>query len=356
MINLMVGNNFDMKFIDILIKLNKKYEGQGIKVNEAFGSIRKLRTKHITTARPDFRVPDIDENEFKNICKKLTDNGIRINYTINSPLIDHKEITKTEVENFINHLVKDFNVSRVTVAHPLLMKLISKVSNIDIEVSTIYHLRHPRQILDLQEMVQNITKLCLDVNLNRDRFAIEEQKSYCDQLGIDLELIANEFCIQHCIVRDQCYQAHVINKVVEDTLHHESFPMGYCISHREKYPREWLSANFILPQQMKLYKKLFDINCFKITGRTAPTKYLSWIVEEYLKQDFNDNLLMLWQDVKNLKRVADGQIDYLPPKYEIDSSKINCNFLKFYLETEKPITFKSEAEHINKYLKKALKK
>jgi collagenase-like PrtC family protease len=224
----------------------------------------------------------------------------------------------------------------------------------EIEVSTIYRVRHPRQLFDLKEMAPNITKVCLDVNLNRDRYAILQQQQYCKELGIDLELIGNEFCINNCIVRDQCYHAHVINKVVEDTLLHEGYPMGYCISHREKNPKEWLYANFILPQHMKEYQRIFGIDHFKITGRTGLTAYLTWVTEQYMGQDFKGNLLELWQDVKNIKRLAKGGQDYLAPRYKINSEKLDINFLEFYLAHQLPISWKDEQEHIEKYLKIAL--
>ena len=350
MIKLMVGNNFKMDFIDKLIELNKTYENESIRVSEVFGSIRVLN--QLKTARPDFRVPDVSLEDFVYINSKLDDSNIKINYTINTPIIDHKKLDERLVDEFIQTLQKA-KVSRVTVAHPLLMKVISKVSDMPIEISTIYKLEHPRQLFDLKEFAPNINKLCAHVFLNRNKFALEEQKKYCDELGIELELIANEFCIQNCIVRDQCYHAHVMNKKVEDTALFGHFPMGYCISHREKNPAEWLLADFILPQHMNMYKDMFGINLFKVTGRTAPTKYLSWIVEQYLKMDFDGNLLQLWQDVKNIKRVARGHQDYINPRYKIDAKKIDDNFLLYYF-IENDITLEKEKEHIKKYLNLSL--
>ena len=353
MIKLMVGNNFQTDFIDKLVELNKKHESDLIRVNEVFGSIRSLNT--LKTARPDFRVPDVNIKDFEFMNSKLYDNNIKINYTINSPIVNHNTLKEKEVEEFIQTLRK-YKVSRVTVAHPLLMKVISQVSDMPIEISTIYKLEHSRQLFDLKEFAPNISKLCCHVFFNRNRFMLEEQKKYCDQLGIEFELIANEFCIQHCIVRDQCYHAHVMNKTVEDTLLFGNWPMGYCISHRERKPEEWLLANFILPQHMNIYKDLFNINLFKITGRTAPTKYLSWIVEQYLRMDFNENLLMLWQDVKNIKRIAKGHQDYMTPKYKIDTKKINDNFILFYLLANQSISLEKEIEHIKKFLDLSLVK
>jgi len=349
----MTGNNFKEDFIDNLVKLNKQYKNAPVKINELFGSIRKLQV--IKSARPDFRVPDIELNVFRKIIDTLNENDMIANYTINTPIVNHHELNEKDVENFMMDL-KNYGIKRVTVAHPLLMKVISKVSDMPIEISTIYRLLHPRQLYDLKQYAPNINKLCCEVYYNRNRFLLEELQEHCTKLNIELELLANEFCIQNCIVRDQCYHAHTMNKVFEDTTKFGHFPMGYCISHRERNPEEWLSANFIMPQHMKLYEEKFEISQFKVTGRTAPTKYLSWIIEEYLKMDYHGNLLQLWQDVKNLKRVAEGEQDYRKARYELDSNAIDDDFMNFYLDTEKPIQFQQERDHIKKYLNRALQK
>jgi len=349
MIKLMMGNNFDLELIDFIIEENKNYSN--IKINEVFGSIRDLNT--IQTARPDFRVPEVDLDLFSEICHKLNDNGVIVNYTINTPLVDHKDIDEKEYEKFLNELY-DFGVRRITVAHPLIIKIIGKIfPKMKVELSTIYRIQHPRQLYDIKGFNPSFNKICVDVIRNRDYYHLEDMKKYCDELDIEIELLVNEFCIYNCVVRDQCYHAHVMNKIVEDTKHFNHWPMGYCISKRSKEPIEWLYATFILPQHMKLYYDEFGIENFKVTGRTAPTPYAKWVAKTYLDQDYKDNLLKLWQDVKNIPRVASGKDDFIGLHYSIDSDKIDDNFIKWYFN-RRP-SWSEEKEHIEKYFEKSFR-
>jgi len=213
--------------------------------------------------------------------------------------------------------------------------------------------KHPRQLYDLKEMAPNINKVCADVYTNRNGALLRELTKHAKKLNIQFELLANEFCIDQCAVRDQCYHAHVVNKTIDDTKKFGAWPMGYCIGHREQDPAEWLYANFILPQHMKIYQDIFDIDSFKITGRTAPTKYLSWIIEQYMNKNFDGNLLELWQDVKNISRVEKGIEDFIPPKYEIKTNPLDINFLLPFLKDQQ-IPYDDEKKHVIEFLGKTL--
>jgi collagenase-like PrtC family protease len=85
---------------------------------------------------------------------------------------------------------------------------------------------------------------------------------------------------------------------------------------------------------MDYYAENFGIERFKVTGRTHPTPYILWITEEYLKQNYKGNLLQLWADVKNIKRVADGKEDFLNPKFDIDAAGFETDFIKEYENPE----------------------
>jgi len=349
MFKLMMGNNFDSELIDFIIEKNKEYSD--VKISEVFGSIRSLNV--IKTARPDFRVPEISLDKFSEICNKLKSNGIIINYTSNTPIVDHKNIDEKNYEEFL-HKLYDFGVRRITVAHPLIIKIIGKIfPKMKVELSTIYRIQHPRQLYDIKGFNKSFNKICVDIIRNRDYYHLKDMKKYCDELDIEMELLANEFCIYNCVVRDQCYHAHVMNKTVEDTRHFNHWPMGYCITKREREPIEWIYATFILPQHMKLYYEEFGIENFKVTGRTAPTPYAKWVAETYLSQEHNGNLLELWQDVKNISRVASGKDDFIRMRYSIDSDKIDENFIKWYFS--KKVSWSEEKKHIEEYFEKAFR-
>ena len=80
---------------------------------------------------------------------------------------------------------------------------------------------------------------------------------------------------------------------------------------------------------IKEYNKI-GINHFKVTGRTGGTKYLTKVVEAYLSERWDGNLLELW---KQLQSIYDGKKDsdndYI--KDYLDSSKLD-DFIKRWSE------------------------
>lgn len=329
---LMVGSNYDPILPQVFKELNDKYESSGIRIDEVYGSIQAI--KIFGTARPDFRVPDISLAEFAKSVAELNAAGIAVNYTDNTPLINKKDIDIEHVKRTLKYL-EELGVKRLTVCHPLAMEIIGKYSTLPVEVSTIYRANTVYQLRELKDRNPNINKVCLDVALNRDFEKIKELKAECDKLGIDLELLANEFCITDCADRVQCYNEHAQCKTEKDTSLFNRYPMGICTKLRNsKSPIEWVRARFVLPQSMSYYQEKFGIDRFKVTGRTHPTPYIIWIAETYLKQHYEGNLLQLWADVKNIKRVADGKEDFLNPKFDIDASGFETEFIQEYENLE----------------------
>jgi collagenase-like PrtC family protease len=102
---------------------------------------------------------------------------------------------------------------------------------------------------------------------------------------------------------------------------------------------------------MKVYYEEFGIDRFKITGRTALTSYVKWVIECYLSQQYNGNLLDLWQDVKNIQRLAQGKQEYLPTHYTIDCKIIDEEFIRWYFKN--PVSLETEEQHIKSYFEKA---
>jgi collagenase-like PrtC family protease len=340
MINLMVGTNFDKRLPNEFHDLNNKHEDIAIK--EVYGSVQSL--KLFGSARPDFRLPDIDMLSFELTVKDYVQQGIKVNYTENTPLLDKKDINLGEIIKKLNYL-REIGISRITLAHPLAMEIVSAYSSMPIEVSTIYKLDNIYQLRELKRRALNINKVCVDVTLNRDFKKLIVLNKEAITLGIDVELLANEFCITNCVDRAQCYLDHAQVKTEDEAAMFKRYPMGNCTALRNGDKIEWLRARFILPQWMKWYQDILFINHFKITGRTHPTSYIFRIADTYMSQQFDGNLLELWADVKNIKRVAQGK-NHLPPHHEIDCKKLDINFLWKYWTDESMMELDYEVDYL----------
>ena len=319
-----VGCNFDPKLIDVAVELNKKYKGKS-QIVEFFGSDA---SNEAVTARPGWRLPDIDKEFFANYVKKLKNNNIAFNYTMNSIQPYGSKIEMLNHKKDIQDLVKwleNIGVARITVANPMMLLFIREVSDIEIEMSCISHIDTVTQLKYYHETF-GVNKFCNSILKNRNKEFLIKAQDYCDRNGCILECMANEFCgvagvdangnhyATHCVFRDSCYLCHACNKTKEDSMSYNNYPMGYCMSARSSTPEAWLRMRWIRPEDQKIYREKTGVNYFKLSGRTGTTEYLEYIMNAYMSETYDGNLLGLW---KPLSSIYDGKTE-LKSKTDID--------------------------------------
>jgi len=304
-----VGCNFDLKLLDAIDALNKKYDGKA-KVVELFGSDSKHEE---LTARPGWRLPDISMDFFEHYIKKAKDMGLKFNYTMNSiqpygskmNMLAHKK----EIQDFVKWL-EAIGVYRITVANPMMAMFIREVSEIELEISCISHIDTVTQFKYFHEQF-GINKFCCSILKNRNKEFLTRAAKYCNEHGLILELLAQEFCgvsgidkngepyATHCTFRDSCYLCHATNRTKFESMEYHNYPMGFCMSARNSTPESWLRMRWIRPEDQHYYNEI-GINYFKISGRTGTTDYLTEILEAYMTEDFDDNMLKLWKPLETI--------------------------------------------------------
>jgi collagenase-like PrtC family protease len=327
---LKVGYNFTSDLKDYII--NKNSTSDKNIISEVYGSRAE---SSLLSARPKFRIPDISRNEFKMHVKQLKEVGINFNYTMNANHIGSKQYIlqhRNRIKDYIKFLI-DCEVKVITVAIPLMAEYIRSVStNIDIEVSTIAHLDTVTQT-KIWKDYYGINKICGNLYKNREIQFLKNLAQYCNDNQIILTLMANEFCgnglnetnATNCIFRDHCYSLHSSDYNADEKLDGD-YPMGYCINSRNS-GSVWLKMNFIRPEDMKLYNTI-GINHFKITGRTATTKFAIRVIEAYLQEYYFGNLLDLW---KHLETINSGNDADYTPLCSIPNDKLD-GFVKFWFD------------------------
>ena len=301
-----VGCNFDLALIDKCKELNEKYKDKG-RIVEFFGSDYDHQE---LTARPGFRLQKITKEYFEEYIKKSLEAGIVFNYVMNSPfpyltkeeLVNHKE----EIQEYVKWL-ESIGVYRITIANPLMALIIREVSNIELEVSTILEIKAVSQLKYYHDMF-GINKFCCDVDKNRDRDFLKSAAKYCNDNGLIFELLTNEFCSVNlradkssapCPFRKSCYMCHASNRTKEQSLLYNNFPMSYCTGSRTGDAEGWLKARFIRPEDLHYYNDL-GIDYFKVSGRTGTTEYLAKVIEAYMSQSFDGNLVELWKPLETI--------------------------------------------------------
>lgn len=322
-----LGCNFDSALIDGVSSLNIAI-ADGI-IAEFYGSIR---THAWLTARPAFRLPELTLSELAEYIARCTTNGIRFNYTLNSPYIGSKreiDSRRAEIEDTVRAVI-DCGVTTITVATPLMAEIVRKIStSIGLNVSTIAHIDTVTQIKAWKDHY-DVNCVCGNLLKNRSVRFLKNAAAFCNKNGIAYELLVNEFCgvglggtssgATHCIYRDSCYIYHGENETVEDDLLLQQYPMSRCISSRAK-PEAWIKLFFIRPEDIYRYLSI-GISHYKITGRTGTTGYLLSVAKAYMLRQWQGNLLHLW---KNLETITSGCDEFeFVPTVNIDNPKLDA--------------------------------
>ena len=323
-----IGYNFDPELIRAIEFMNRKWGAQS-KVVEVYGSDR---THAYVSARPDFRIQDVGTDDLKSHVRALKDIGVTFNYTMNTinpgskATLQHEGLAD-DIRAWVDILVNDIGVGRITVANPMVLELIRSVSaDIPIEISTIAHIDSLSQIKFYKEKY-NIDKICGNLMLNRNFTKLEGMATWCNDNGVVLDLMTNEFCgvgsgsyATHCIYRDSCYIAHASDKSQHDAESMDCYPMKRCMNSRDIDAACWLKTRFIRPEDLKAYRDI-GIHHFKITGRTGTTEYIKRVVEAYMAESYKGNLLGLW---KNLDTIYNGKDeDQTDNEIFVDNSKLD---------------------------------
>lgn len=305
MIRLKLGCNFDLKLLDGVTALNE--ESDACKIVELYGSDRRHAA---LTARPEYRLPDVDLRELENYVGECVKLGLSFNYTMNTPYPGPKREIEEQapiIQQFVGYL-QDIGVTTLTVATPLLAQIIrDRSSSIAIEVSTIANVDSVTQIKAWKDRY-DVAKVCIALSKNRSFHFLANAGDYCRKNDVQLTVIANEFCSTGgmadssstgCIYRQSCYLCHAGNIDKEDDLRLKGYPMSQCMASRTR-GASWLKCMFIRPEDMSYYSSL-GVDQFKITGRTGTTDYLLFIARAYLRQRWDGNLLTLWKPLQTIR-------------------------------------------------------
>ena len=319
-----VGCNFDPELINVVKELNEKYKDHA-RIVELFGSDRNTEE---VTARPGWRLPNISKEYFADYVKKLNDIGVKFNFTMNSIIPYGSKIEMLKHKKDIQDLVKwleDIGVYRITIANPEILIMVREVSNIEVEMSCITHIDTVTQLKYYHETF-GVNKFCCSILKNRNKEFLIKAQDYCNRNGCILEIMCQEMCgvagidtngnhyATHCIFRDSCYICHATNKTKEDSMADNNYPMSYCMSARSSTPEAWLRMRWIRPEDQKIYREKVGVNYWKVSGRTGSLEYMKFVLEAYMSETYDGNLLGLW---KPLSSIYDGKTE-LKSKTDID--------------------------------------
>lgn len=352
MIKLMVGAIFDDNFLngaendflDGLNDLNQKY--QNVKVEEVYSSMRASHSG-LPTARPDFRLADIGWDDLQRYIDKCHKYGIQYNYTMNASDVGDLEEFSKKYDLIVEGVkrLESMGIDRITISNPLLIDLVCKHTKIPIEASTIMNINSVQTPKVIKSLYPNIDKICMSLEKNRSIYFIQKMKKACEEVGITLEIMTNEFCMVDnapCsnIHRNTCYILHSANMpqdvaqkgINSDGTEQPKGVAGYpwyvktgCIFGRAFDKTAWLNSRTVWPNEFFEYSKLSTVDKFKVTCRTAPREFGLTLIERYMKGEYNGLLAGLWLQLqastlsarKNFDKIQQNAANNVPYHTEL---------------------------------------
>ena len=288
MIYLNCGNLWSIRYLDKIMELNEKFRSKGIVVNEIYGSIPQLTG----SARASWRLPSPDV-PVKEYVSRAKEGGIEINYTLNQSCPGSLDEFGSKIPGLKTsiYLLLEAGINRFTVTLPLMAQLLLEMDySITIKVSTI------ARVESIEEASYWINlgakEITGGLDINRNFPLVKKLVEYCKSKGVSYETLASEFCCWRCPFRYRgCYssQSHNSSKGAMNY-----WPWKQCNEIRRKDPSQFIKSRMILPQHLKRYQELTGVDKFKVTTRTASEERALWILEQYLNQDYQDNIVKLW--------------------------------------------------------------
>ncbi len=302
MIELSVGCTWDLAQLSSAEELNAS-SANGTRVAEFYGSLQSTRLS-LPSARPDFRLPDVDWEHFARFVKAASRAHIDVNYTCNATrqvsVADTWRNRNMHAEAF--RKLETVGVARLTLADPLLIEIALQSCRLPIDVSTVMHPAMISQLPYYEEW--RADRVCMSLYRNRDISFLQRFASAAGAYNISPVLMVNEFCMfgeATCLglLRDACYAHSSLGGNPEELF--DGWPFSRCHAQRIARPHSWLQAPFILPQHLPLYSELTGITRFKVTGRTFPVDHIMRITRWYVLGTFDNAIAHLWVDPGNPK-------------------------------------------------------
>ena len=261
-------------------------------VYEIYG---KLTSDYFGGGRPSFYLPEVNRQRLERFVKEAHAYGIEFNYLLNASSMGNLEFTREgqrEMEAMLEWL-SGIGVDSVTVANVAFLRLVKRrYPRLKVRISSHRFTDGPRKV---RFWVDNGADYIVvsEVNIHRE-FRVLEAMQRAAQ-GVELQLIVNNWCRQDCAIAGN----HAVTLSAASQQGNRGFPLDYCSivcnAIRLREPVNYLRANWIRPEDLRLYEELGYHN-FKIVERNTPTQILLERVHAYANRRYDGNLLDLVQN------------------------------------------------------------
>ena len=291
---------YNKEAIDELIYINNEVEKSRItslyfslpSTNELFTGFEQRRNQLLE--KKDFAF-------WRDLASYCVDREFKMIYCLNMPrplAIEDSKFPK-QIENLHKLLeeLEKINVLKLRVASPKLMAYLNKYfPKFDIYGSTANDYKIIQEFQFLKQVHPYLKQIVPSHNVNKNFKLLKN----IQKLGIEVEVMVNEGCLQGCSNRFEHECALTDGNFKKQTNEH-IFQEGFCNCNCEKIEKEnpilyMIKGNHIYPWEIEEYSGI-GINKFKLNGRDGlqnEKKSMTKMIDIYLKGI---------EDIKNIENI-----------------------------------------------------
>jgi collagenase-like PrtC family protease len=220
------------------------------------------------------------------------------------PCFDNKELTvkgQKQIYQTLKWMV-DIGVTGATVTNPILLRIIkSNFPQLKVRISVFADVDHPRKIEYWEKNGADV--ICLrSLFMNRDLRALKAMRK---STNLELELLANENCIQSCSL--DITHMNLISHSSQSKHQEGAYIIDHCVLEcskaKMKDPVNFLRSDWIRPEDTPLYEAL-GYDTFKLVDRSLPTDIMVTRIKAYAERKYDGNLLDLVQSYGHERTAA----------------------------------------------------
>jgi len=302
----------------ILIDEIKKHKNKKEKFEVYMGYADFIGTGRATLYKP--LIEDIKEQ-----VTYAHKNKVKFEVAINASCLGGMHLTPKGI-NLIKWTFEKFaeiGVDSITLADPYLIDL-AHDCGLKVTVSCIAMVDSPQKAEFYDE--KEVYAICLDSSINRHFDILENIR---ETVSCKLKILVNEACLYKCPMRIQHFNffshANSSNIPVLDDYYYNR-----CIAMRIKNKELIIKSPFIRPEDLMHYKKLVDI--FKISGRSHPIGWIKRVLNAYLNESWDGNLMEILDCPRELEShyyIDNKELDNVIEQWKrCDKFCNRCNFCK----------------------------
>lgn len=299
--------------------------------------------------RARYDIANYTNDNLKEAIKITHEMGADFNYLFNAPCSANTEKYKEqEILDEVENLVNNYNIDKLTIANPILLKLLKKnFPNLKYSISTISRVDSLEKVLQYEK--EGADEITLDYNIYRN---FEELKKIRKYSKINFQILANDGYIFNCPWAIYHFQleGHDSQNSFNNPLKYFSYCRFNCKQRAAEDKTELIKGMWIRPEDTKYYEEI-GFTKFKIIDRLKDTKWLLNAIDAYVNREYKGNLSDILcsfdtfeKEVPKTPKIKDSDVtdsniqnlrNFWDLKPYIDNNYLqNINFLEYFINNK----------------------